>query len=226
MRILLLRLRILELRNKIIYSLNRNQRMKTILIIASLITANFLYAQEGYQVGDFAADFHLKNIDGKYYALADIQEAKGYIVIFTCNHCPYAIAYEDRIIELHNKYSKMGYPVVAINPNDSLIAPADSWSNMKVRANEKKFPFLYLLDASQEVFPMYGATRTPHVYVLNKNEEGKLKVAYIGTIDDNYKDASAVQKTYLSNALDSIIAGKEADPSYTRAIGCSIKMKQ
>lgn len=200
--------------------------MRTIILVLALFFGAGLSAQQGYEVGDYATDFKLMNIDGKHYSLADINDAEGYIVIFTCNHCPYAIAYEDRIIDIHNEYASKGYPVVAINPNDSTVAPGDSWSKMKVRAEEKGFPFLYLLDEKQEVFPQYGATRTPHVYLLKKEDGGKLRVAYIGTIDDNYKDASAVEKTYLEDALDAVIAGSEPPVTYTRAIGCTIKVKK
>lgn len=181
-------------------------------------------AGEGYKVGDKAKDFKLLNVDGKYYSLSDIPDAKGYIVIFTCNHCPFSIAYEDRIIELHRKYAQLGYPVIAINPNDSMVVPEDSYSHMITRAAEKQFPFLYLLDAEQKVFPQFGATRTPHVYVLQK-EKKSTQVAYIGAIDDNSKDPSAVQVRYLENAMDAIISGKTPDPATTKAIGCSIKVK-
>ncbi|HRY99310.1 MAG TPA: thioredoxin family protein [Bacteroidales bacterium] len=197
-----------------------------ILYFAFFVSSLGLSAQQGYNVGDVAEDFRLPNIDGKLYSLADIPNAQGFIVIFTCNHCPYSIAYEDRIIALHRKYQAKGWPVVAINPNDSVVQPADSWSAMKVRAREKSFPFLYLLDERQEVFPRFGATRTPHVYVLQKQENGSLKVAYIGAIDDNHKDAGAVNEAFLSNALDALMAGKTPEPSFTRAIGCSIKVKQ
>ncbi|MCF8378332.1 MAG: thioredoxin family protein [Bacteroidales bacterium] len=178
----------------------------------------------GYQIGDKATDFKLKNIDGKMVSLADYSNAKGFIVIFTCNHCPYAIAYEDRIIELDKKYKKLGYPVIAINPNDPAVQPQDSYDKMKERAEAKRFPFPYLFDEGQKVYPQYGATRTPHVYVLNK-AGNELIVEYIGTIDDNYSDESKVKETYLANALDAIIVGNKPDPDFTKAIGCSIKSK-
>jgi len=199
--------------------------MRTVLLTILLAATASLYSQSGYKVGDVAADFRLKNVDGKYYSLADIGNAKGYIVIFTCNHCPYSIAYEDRIIALHEEYAPKGFPVVAINPNDSTVQPQDSWSAMKVRSAEKSFPFLYLLDEKQEVFPVYGATRTPHVYLLQR--EGNInKVAYIGAIDDNHKDASAVTEHFLSDALNAIMDGRAPAPDYTRAIGCTIKVAQ
>jgi len=115
---------------------------------------------EGLVVGDVAPDFNLKNIDGSMISLATYEEAKGYILIFTCNTCPYAVLYEDRMIELHNKYVGKGYPIIAINPNDPSIKSGDSYEKMQERAEEKAFPFAYVFDDKQEVFPAYGATKT------------------------------------------------------------------
>jgi len=170
-------------------------------------------------------DFNLKNVDGEMLALRNYKEAKGFVVVFTCNHCPYAVAYEDRLIELDKKYKKKGYPVIAINPNDSTIAPDDSYSEMIVRAAEKKFSFPYLLDADQSVFKTYGATKTPHVYLLQKGDMG-FEVMYIGTIDDNYANPSKVKETFLSNAIDALLDGSKPSPDVTKAIGCSIKYKK
>jgi peroxiredoxin len=119
----------------------------------------------------------------------------------------------------------MGYPVIAINPNDPDVQPADSFEKMKERAKEKGFTFPYLFDDGQKIYPVYGATKTPHVYLLNK-ENGEHIVRYIGTIDDNYADASAVEDSYLADAIDALIAGNSPDPSTTKAIGCSIKKKK
>jgi peroxiredoxin len=200
--------------------------MKQLLLTLSTfaIFASTLLAQ-GYKVGDKVADFSLKNIDGKMTSLASHSSAKGFIVIFTCNHCPYAIAYEDRIIDLHNKYAPKGYPVIAINPNDPLVQPQDSYEKMIERAKEKKFPFVYLFDDGQKVYPIFGATRTPHIFILNK-KSGSLVVEYIGTIDNNYKDASQVTETYLANAVDALLAGKKPSITETKAIGCTIKVKK
>jgi peroxiredoxin len=197
---------------------------KVINLFVLLFAAGFLYAG-GYEVGDKATDFKLKNVDGSYVSLADFDEANGFIVIFTCNHCPYAIAYEDRIIAIDKKYKEKGYPVIAINPNDPEVQPEDSFEKMKVRAKEKDFTFPYLFDEGQKIYPQYGATRTPHVYLLNK-EDGALVVKYIGTIDNNYGDASAVTEKYLENAVDALIAGNKPDPNFTKAIGCTIKTKK
>lgn len=180
-----------------------------------------MYAQ-GYKPGDVATDFKLKNVDGKYVSLADYKKAKGYIVVFTCNHCPFAVAYEDRIIALNNKYATKGYPVIAINPNDPAVQPKDSYENMQQRSRDKKFTFPYLFDEGQKVYPVYGATKTPHVFILNK-EKGKLIVRYIGAIDNNHANVADVTEKYVEKAVDELIAGKTVSQAETKAIGCSIK---
>ncbi len=176
----------------------------------------------GYQIGDTAEDFKLKNVNGKMVTLNDYKNVNGYIVIFTCNGCPYAQAYEQRIINLHNKYAPQGYPVIAINPNDPNLASADSYDNMQARSKGKNYPFVYLFDEKQEVFPKFGATRTPHVFLLDKNKV----VKYIGGIDDNADDVSAVKIKYVENAIEALKAGKNPEPSLTKAVGCSIKKKR
>lgn len=177
----------------------------------------------GYQVGDIVEDFSLKNVDGKMVSMADYKDAKGFILTFTCNTCPYSVAYEDRLIALDKKYASKGYPVIAINPNSPEAKPDDSFEKMQVRAKEKGFTFPYMLDVGQKVYPVFGATRTPHMYVIAKTDKGH-QVKYIGAIDDNYKDASAVTKRYIEDAVDALLAGKEVEVKTTKAIGCSIKV--
>lgn len=176
----------------------------------------------GYEIGDVATDFSLKNIDNKMVSLKDYKDAKGFIVIFTCNHCPYAVAYEDRIVALDKKYKKLGYPVIAINPNNPEINKDDSFDKMIVRAKEKGFTFPYLFDEGQKIYPQYGATKTPHVYILEKTAKGNI-VRYIGAIDDNYEDEKAVKVNYVEDAVNSLLKGKEVEVKTTKAIGCSIK---
>lgn len=186
-------------------------------------------AAEGLKVGDTAPDFQLKNIDGKIYSLESIakeyaekgQELKGYIVTFTCNTCPFAVKYEDRLIATHNKMAPKGWPIVAIQPNDPEIQPGDSMDKMQERADEKGFPFVYLMDEGQKVYPQYGASRTPHIFLLDAN----LKVRYIGALDDNANNAEAVQNEYVVQAIEAIESGKAVNPDFTRAIGCTIKVK-
>jgi peroxiredoxin len=199
--------------------------MKKIIIslALSLVTMPFILAG-GYNVGDKAADFKLPNIDGKYVSLSDYPDAKGFIVVFTCNGCPYARAYQDRIIALDKKYKSRGYPVIAINPNDTGLKPEDNLEAMKERAKEKGYTFPYLKDEKYDVFKEYGATRTPHIFVLTKRGSD-LVVSYIGTVDDNYQDPAAVKEPYLANALNALLADREPDPSFTKAIGCTIKQQ-
>ncbi len=198
--------------------------MKKLSLFATLFFTTSILMAQGLSVGDVAPDFRLKNVDGKYVSMADYPDAKGFIVIFSCNHCPFVVAYEDRMIELHKKYASKGFPLIAINPNDTVLQPQDSFTNMIVRAKEKKFPFPYVIDAKQEVYPKYGATRTPHIYLLER-AGSDLKVAYIGAIDDNHRDAGQVKEPYLANAIDALLKGKRPEPNFTRAIGCTIKAK-
>ena len=189
----------------------------------TLLLSSFMLrpAADGYKVGDKAADFKLKNIDGKMVSLADNKAARGYIVVFTCNTCPYAKAYESRVIELNTKYAPLGYPVVAINPNDATTVPGDSYAAMQT----KKYAFPYLQDESQQVAKTYGATRTPHLFVLTR-QGSDFVVSYIGAIDDNSEDAKLVKTKYVENAMTEILAGKPATTNSTKAIGCTIKWKR
>ncbi len=177
-----------------------------------------------YEIGDAVADFKLKNVDGKMVALSDYTAAKGAIIIFDCNTCPYSKAYNDRIIGLNKKYSEKGFPVIAINPNDPQMSPGDSYEEMVSRAKEKKYDFPYLMDESQVVARSFGATNTPHVFVLQKNGSD-FKVAYIGTIDNNSRDASSASKKYVEDAVDALLAGQAVPTKTTKAIGCGIKWK-
>lgn len=192
-------------------------------LLATFFITTVLSAQSGYDIGATATDFKLENIDRTFVSLSDFEEAKGFIVVFTCNTCPYAVAYEDRIEALNKKYASKGYPVVAIMPNNIEIKPGDSLDAMKQRAKEKGFSFPYLIDREQSIFPQYGATKTPHVYILEKTNDANV-VRYIGAIDDNYKDADAVDKKYVEDAVNALLANKPVPVSKTRAIGCSIKI--
>lgn len=202
--------------------------MKTIhyfiaFLMVNLFTATGAFSQ-GYRIGDKASDFRLKNVDGRMVSLTDYKDARGFIIVFTCNHCPFAQAYEERIIALHNRYAAKGYPVIAINPNDPSLQPEDSFEKMKERSKNKKYPFAYLIDEGQKVYPVYGATRTPHVFVLQKSGNDFI-VEYIGTIDDNYKNAAAAKKHYVADAVEALIAGRKPTIQETKAIGCTIKAR-
>ena len=190
---------------------------------AFTINTELSTAKDGYKVGDIATDFSLKNVDGKMVSLADYKEAKGFIVIFTCNTCPVSVRNEERILALDKKYKSLGYPVIAINPNNPSVQPGDSYALMKVRAKEKKFTFPYLFDDGQKIFPQYGATATPHSYILKKEKDG-LRVKYIGGIDDSSRNAANVKTKYVEDAIDALLANQPIKVTSTRAIGCSIKV--
>jgi len=199
----------------------------TILSLALLLSAftvnKEISEKKGYDIGDIATDFKLENVDGKMVSMSDYKDAKGFIITFTCNTCPYAVLYEDRLEALNKKYFSKGYPVIAIMPNNTDIMPGDNMEAMKTRAKEKGFTFPYLLDEGQNIYPQYGATKTPHIYILQKTNKGNV-VKYIGAIDDNYKDATLVNAKYVENAVDALLKGEEVTETKTRAIGCTIKV--
>ena len=201
---------------------NKLSTATTTTTTTTTTTAEKVATSNSYQIGEVANDFSLKNIDGNMFSLADIKDAKGYIITFTCNHCPYAVMYEDRLIDLHSRYAPQGYPVIAINPNDPEVAAGDSFEGMVERAKEKSFNFPYLFDEGQKIYPLFGATRTPHIFILDKDR----KVRYIGAIDDNHEDADAVKVKYVENAIAALEKGVDPEPAITKAIGCTIKVKK
>lgn len=196
--------------------------MKKLLIILFVSIGQLLFAQ--VKVGDNAPGFSLKNVSGEMVDMTNYTSVKGMIVVFTCNHCPYAKAYEQRIIDLQTKYGSE-FPVVAINPNDAEEYPDDSYENMITRAKERGFNFPYLHDHFQEVAKAYGVSKTPQVYVLSKAGKG-FKVEYIGAIDDNYVSAKKAKKKYVEDAVDAIKNGVKVNPTTTAAVGCSVKWKK
>ncbi|MCW5907510.1 MAG: thioredoxin family protein [Chitinophagales bacterium] len=198
---------------------------KLLLLFTVFVSLSAFTPGTGYEVGSKASDFKLKNIDDKELSLADFKDAKGFIVVFTCNHCPYSKKYESRLVALDKKCKKKGYPVIAINPNDEVSHPEDSFEKMKERAKEKGFTFPYLRDETQTVAAAYGAAKTPHVYILQKSGTDYI-VKYIGAIDDNSDNEKQVKEKYVENAVDNLLAGKDPEPSTTKAIGCSIKWKK
>lgn len=200
--------------------------MKKIKLTLVVVCAVALLSFENppYDLGDNVADFKLKNVDGKMVSLSDYKDKKGAIIIFDCNTCPYSKAYNERIIDLHGKYAGKGFPVITINPNSPEISPGDSFSEMVSQAKKKNYTFPYLQDESQQVARSFGATNTPHVFVLKKEGES-FKVAYIGTIDNNSRDESAATKRYVEDAVDALLDNKSVPTTRTKAIGCGIKWK-
>jgi peroxiredoxin len=174
------------------------------------------------KLGEKAIDFSLKGVDGKTYSLASFSEAKALVVIFSCNHCPYVQAYEDRMIEIARDYQSRKVSLVAINSNDSVSYPDDSFEEMLKRSKAKGFNFPYLHDETQKTARAYAATHTPHLFVF----DSQMRLAYTGKIDDNWENPASVQKRYLRDALDDLLKGNPVRLPETNAIGCTIKWKK
>ena len=173
------------------------------------------------KIGDKALPFNLPGVDGLNHSLEEFSGRPAVVVIFSCNHCPYVRAWEDRMVEIQKDYASGGVQLVAINANDAMKYPEDSFEKMKQRANEKGFNFPYLRDESQQVARAYGAERTPEVFLFDKT--GTLR--YHGAIDDNYDNPAEVKARYLRDALDAILTGTVAGMEETRPVGCTIKWK-
>ncbi len=187
------------------------------LILAAIVlsAATGGFAAE-LRIGDAAPDWSgIIGVDDKEHGLADYKDAKLIVTVFTCNSCPVAKAYEDRLVALQKDYKSKGVQVVAVNVNNGA---SDRLDPMKKRAADKKFTFPYLYDSTQKIAVDYGAKTTPHVFVA----DGKRKIAYIGAID-NSQDTARVTEPHLRNALDALLAGKEPPKAVTRAFGCSVK---
>ena len=183
-------------------------------VVSLMLTASAHGAE--LKVGDKAPAWkNLKGTDDKEHSLGDVKKAKAVVVAFTCNHCPVAVAYEDRFIEFTKKYKDKGVAFVAINVNN---LPADRLDQMKVRAEQKGFNFTYLYDPSQKIARDYSARVTPHMYVL----DGKRKVAYIGAFDNSQKRAK-VESHYVRDAVDAVLAGTTPEVTAKKAFGCTIK---
>lgn len=169
--------------------------------------------------GDRAVDFTLLGTDSAQHTLADYADRAALVVIFSCNHCPYVRAWEDRMIQIQHDYASRGVQLIAINANDAKKYPDDSFAKMQQRAQEKAFPFPYLYDETQATARAYGAERTPEIFLFGPDQT----LRYHGKIDDNYDDPAAVTTPYLRNALDAMLAGQEPPLSRTDPQGCTIK---
>ncbi len=198
--------------------------MKNILRVSLLLAASLAAAPAAWalEIGESAPSFSLPGTDGQTYSLEQFKDKKAIAVIFTCNHCPYVQAYEDRIVQLQKDYGEQGLQVITINSNDATALPDDDFEHMKVRAAEKNFNFPYLVDESQETAKAYKAERTPHVYLF----DGGFKLRYTGKIDDNWENPDQVKVRYLSDAVQALLKGESPKEAKTFAIGCTIKWKK
>jgi len=191
------------------------------MVLASVLALGAFAGADELPIGATGPAFALMGTDGKTYSLADYKDKKGVAVIFTCNACPYAKAFEDRINKLAKEYQAKGIAFVAINPNDPGRVPEDSYDNMVKRAKEKGFVFPYVYDSTSEVAAAYGAKVTPHVFLLDANS----KLVYRGRVEDE-TDAKKVKSRDLKEALNALLAGKPVKMAETKAFGCSIKWRK
>lgn len=191
-----------------------------LLTAAIVITSSFSVANN-----KVVSDFKLKNVDGKMVSLKDFPDAKGFIIVFTCNHCPFAKLYPPRLNALNDKYKKLGVPVIAISSSDTVLYDEDSYPKMAEKARDEHFNFPYLYDNQQIAVRNFGAQKTPHAFVVWK-ENGKWVVKYNGAIDDNGADPNKVNHHYVADAVDELLAGKEVTARETRSIGCQINLRK
>ncbi len=178
-------------------------------------------ATDTLKIGLMAPDFNLPATDGKKYSLNTFADKKALVIVFSCNHCPYVQAYEDRIIEIQKDYAK-DVQVVAISSNEDENYPEDSFENMKARAELKKFNFPYLHDGTQNIAKAYGATHTPEIFLF----DNKRKLVFHGKIDDNWQEPQSVKSRYLRNAIDELLSGRQISVPETFTIGCTIKWRR
>lgn len=200
--------------------------MKKIILLLVLAFSAFLSQAQNatLKAGDTAPDFKLKNVDGKEVSFASYPKAKGFIIVFTCNTCPYAVAYEQRIIDLDNKFRSQGYPVIAINPNDPEAQPDDAFNKMQKLAKNKKYPFPYLFDEGQKVTDQFGAKRTPHIFIVSKSAKENL-VEYVGAIDNDPEGTKTEKIKYAEDVIASLKNNQKPTITETKAIGCTVKRK-
>jgi peroxiredoxin len=199
--------------------------MRLLLLIAAFTFSFQSFAKEkGYGIGDTVATFSLKNVDGKMVSPDDYKNARGFIIVFTCNHCPFAKLYQDRLNALNGKYVQAGVSLLAISSNDATAVPDDSYKNMVRRAKEKQYTYPYLYDHTQEVAKAFGAIKTPQAYVIFK-ENGQWILKYYGAIDDNGAEPDKVKNHFVEDAVIALLKGESVATTNTKSVGCSIKWK-
>lgn len=196
-------------------------------LLFALLFASGLFAQKGYAPGERIAEFSLQDaVSGRSVSLQDYADRKGLIVVFTCNSCPYAKAYEQRIMALERDFGVMGYPVIAVNPNDPGRVPEDRPEAMKERAEERGYTFPYLIDAKQKLAQRFAAGKTPELYLLKKRKDGGFELVYHGAIDDSPMNPEGAKKHYVADAIRALESGRTPMPESSPAIGCTIKWKE
>jgi peroxiredoxin len=180
----------------------------------------------GVRVGAQSFDFSLLNVDGKKVSLKNYPDAKGFIVVFTCNHCPFAKLYPKRLNALSRKYSSLDIPLLAISSTDTISYAEDTYENMQLVAKQKKYRFPYLYDADQSVARLFKADKTPHAFILWREQDGKLSIRYSGAIDDNGAQPKKVTEHYVADAADDLLVGRPVRKAQTSSIGCKIYFRK
>lgn len=190
-----------------------------------LILALFTHIPAFGQIADLEQNFPLKNVDGKMVSTTDYPDAKGFILVFTCNHCPFAKLYPPRLNHLHRQFAPLGVPLIAISSTDTVEYEEDGFLWMVKKARREKFEFPYLMDGSQALARQFGAQKTPHAYVVWK-VKGKWQIAYDGAIDDNGANPAEVKKSYVKEAVECLLSGKPVKEARTASIGCQIYFRE
>jgi len=188
------------------------------VVFTIVLIVSFLFNAEAQY------DFALKNIDGKIISLNNYPDAKGFIIVFTCNHCPFAKLYPKRLNQLNKKYETLGVPLIAISSTDTLMYEEDTYINMIKKAKSGKYNFPYLYDSSQSVARNYHAERTPQAFLLWK-ENNNWTIKYEGAIDDNGAEPELVKENYVASAVDAMLSGKPIANPKTKSIGCKINFR-
>ncbi|MCF8448875.1 MAG: thioredoxin family protein [Taibaiella sp.] len=198
--------------------------MKHLLLICVSVMLCSFAAIGSYKPGDTVADFSLLNVDGKMVSMSSYSRAKGFIIVFTCNHCPFAKLYQQRLNEMNNIYSAQDFPLLAISSNDADAVPEDSYEEMAKRSKEKKYNFPYLYDETQAVARAFGAVKTPQAFVVFK-ENNNWIVKYYGAIDDNGAEPDKVKNKFVIDAVEALLHNQPITVSTTKSVGCGMKWK-
>lgn len=196
--------------------------MKKYIVLSFLMVFNLCFS---FGQNKVVKDFKLRNVDGKYISLSDYKSAKGFIIIFTCNHCPFAKLYPPRFNELHSKFLPNGVPLIAISSTDTVQYEEDTYPLMVEKSNNEHFMFPYLMDGNQKVAKNFNAQKTPHAYVI-WNENGKWVVKYDGAFDDNGQEPEKVENKYVEAAVESLLENKKIEITQTKSIGCQIYFRK
>jgi peroxiredoxin len=198
------------------------KKLKNIFIVSVYL---FIVSAFALKQKETILDFSLKNTDGKMVSLANYKEAKGFIIVFTCNHCPFAKLYPPRLNALNSKYDSLGVPLIAISSTDTMMYEEDTYPKMIAKATDEQFNFPYLFDEMQSVAKNFNAQKTPHAFIIWKENE-KWVVKYNGAIDDNGMEPEKVTEHYVANAVDALLANKKITIPETKSIGCQIAFRK